>query len=246
MKRLLLSIVALGMSYSFTYGQNTTPKEDLPLYKKTQWQYDVGLGYLSTDLSALNSVLRSNNYRSDFSGNLIHLNYGFRAVFFEKFSLGLQAGSGFSFDFNRNKTSFATTKAETSLKVGYDIWSTNKYNISIFYQPGMDLSSISLIDNPTSGVDFNVALNNRSSQNLQSTNFFHRFLVRYDFLFKQRSTIKGIHTPALGFEVGYTLAGKNTWENNLLNGPSINNSGLFINLVYAARFKRFVTTKSLK
>ena len=243
MKKFFCAVIMLAIMTMSSFGQNNGNIPTDNLLKKVAWHYEVGLGYQSVDPSALKTSLRANNYSTDRSSSLILLNYGFGAVFFDKLYTGLNFEIGSTSDFMRSGTSVSLSKFGAGLKLGYDIWSNKSHKFSLLYQLGIDGNELSLIDNVSSVPDFGAALDQRTSHSLYSGNVSNRFLVRYDYLFKQKQDEKAVMTPALGIELGYSAAGNNSWD-DVVNGPEINNSGLFANLVFSTRMKKYKTPKS--
>lgn len=243
MKNVLCTLILFSVCAMTSFGQSSVEENNERVLRKVAWHYDLGLGFQSYDPTALKASLKANNYSSDLSSNLIMLNYGLRAVFFDKFSAGLNFETGTTSDFVRSGTSVSLTKVGAGLKLGYDIWSTNRHKISVFYQLGVDLNGLNLTDDIRSSPDFGSALDQRTSQTLFSGNVSNRFSVRYDYLFKQKQNEKGVFTPGLVIELGYTSAGNNSWD-DVSNGPVINNSGLFVNLVFSSRLKYFKSSKT--
>jgi hypothetical protein len=243
MNKYLLTSLLLAISTISIFSQTNVENENIPTLRKVAWHYEVGLGYQSFDPSALKASLRANNYGSDLSSSLILLNYGLGAVFFDKLYTGLNFEVGSTSDFMRSGTSVSLSKFGAGLKLGYDIWANKSHKVSLLYQLGIDGNELSLIDNVRALPDFGAALDQRTSQSLFSGNVSNRFLVRYDYLFKQKQDEKAVMTPALGIELGYSAAGNNSWD-DVVNGPEINNSGLFANLVFSTRMKKYKTPKS--
>ncbi len=241
MKNVLSTVVMIAMWAVSSFGQNMENTLNNAELRKVAWHYEVGLGYQSFDPTALKASLRANNYGSDLSSSLILLNYGFGAVFFDKLYTGLNFEVGSTSDFMRSGTSVRLSKFSAGLKLGYDVWSNKSHKVSFLYQLGIDGNELGLIDNVRALPDFGAALDQRTTQSLFSGNLSNRFLVRYDYLFKQRQEEKGIITPALGIELGYSAAGNNSWD-DVVNGPEINNSGIFANVVFSARLKKYKTT----
>jgi len=243
MKKFIVTIIFFATWTMSSFGQSNADENNKTVLKKVAWHYDLGLGYQSYDPTALKASLRANNYSSDISSNLIMLNYGIRAVLFDKLSAGLNFEMGTTSDFVRSGTSVSLSKFGAGLKLGYDIWSTERHKISVFYQLGVDVNSLNLTDDIRSSPDFGTALDQRTSHTLFSGNVSNRFSVRYDYLFKQKQYEKAVSTPSLGIEIGYTAAGNNSWD-DVTNGPKINNSGLFVNLVFSTRLKYFKSSKT--
>lgn len=227
----------------FAFGQNETDAATNKTFKKVAWQYDFGLGIQRFDPTLLNSSLLRNNYSSDLSNTLFGINYSMKAVFFDKLSTGLAIESGSTSDLGSTETSVSLIKAGIGLKIGYDIFTSPKSKFSLNYGIYGDFNSLTLTDSAVDGLTFDQALNQRISQTLFSVNASNKFSVRYDFLFVTKQTEKGTYTPSLGVEMGYGIAGNNKWE-NIRNGPEIDNSGLFVNIVYGIRFNKYTTSKT--
>jgi hypothetical protein len=243
MNKYLLTSLLLAITTISIFSQTNVENENIPTLRKIAWLSEGGLGYQSFDPSALKTSLRANNYTSDLSSSLILLNYGIGAVFFDKLYTGLNFEIGSTSDFMRSGTSVSLSKFGAGLKLGYDIWVNKSHKVSLLYQLGIDGNELSLIDNVRALPDFGAALDQRTSQSLFSGNVSNRFLVRYDYLFKQKQDEKAVMTPALGIELGYSAAGNNSWD-DVVNGPEINNSGLFANLVFSTRMKKYKTQKN--
>lgn len=244
MNKYLLTSLFLAISTISIFSQSNEGNENKPTLKKVAWLSEGGLGYQSFDPSALKSSLKANNYSSDLSSHLIMLNYGFRAVFFDKLSAGLYFETGSTSDFVRSGTSVGLNKLGAGFKLGYDIFTKKNHKISLLYQLGLDVNLLNLQDNERSLPDFGAALDQRTSHTLFSGNTSHRFLVRYDYLFKQIQDEKAVVRPALGIEIGYNVAGNNSWD-DVVNGPKIDNSGLFVNLVYSAKLRKYKKAKPI-
>jgi hypothetical protein len=243
MKKFFCAVIMLVITTLSSYGQNNGNVPTDKILRKVAWNYEGGLGYQYFDPSALKGSLRANNYGSDLSSSLILFNYGLGAVFFDKLYTGLNFEAGSTSDFMRSGTSVSLSKFGAGLKLGYDIWANKSHKISLLYQLGIDVNELSLVDNVRALPDFGAALDQRTSHSLYSGNVSNRFLVRYDYLFKQKQDEKAVMTPALGIELGYSAAGNNSWD-DVVNGPEINNSGMFANLVFSTRIKKYKMPKS--
>ncbi len=242
MNKYLCTVLMFCLWTVSSIGQNNNTEANPPILKKVAWHSDVGLGYQSYDPNALKASLSANNYTSDLSNNLFMINYGIRAVFLDKFSAGINLETGTTSDFVRSGTSVSLSKIGAGLKLGYDIWASNKHRISLLYQLGAEANILELLDDVPVSTDFGTELNQRTSHNLFSGNVSNRFLVRYDYLFKQKQDVNFVSAPALGIELGYNSAGNNSWG-DIVNGPEINNSGLFVNLVFSSRVRYYKKSK---
>jgi hypothetical protein len=240
MQKIFLSSLMLLLTNFYGFGQNDQLSK--PLFKNFVMHFDGGCGVQLFDPSALKASLAANNYGSDLSSNLFMINYCAGVVFKDKFSLGVNLETGTTTDFKNSSTTVGLAKFGASGKVGYDIWTKKNNRISLFYQLGVDVNTLNLTDATSSDPDFNDALDQRTSHTLFSGNVAHRFSSRYDYSLRDKPFENGITSPALGIEIGYSLAGKNSWE-DVTNGPEIDNSGFFVSLIYSARVKKFKTVK---
>lgn len=236
----ILLMITFGVIHVF--GQNGETSKNYGELRKTAWHYDVGIGYQSFDPSALKTSLQKSNYSSDLSEGLLLFSYGIGVVFFDRLVTGVNFDIGSTTDFNSLGTNVGLTKFGAGFKLGYDIWSNQKHKFSLLYQLGIDGNELSLDDNVDAPSDFGSALDQRRSQALFSGNVSNRFLARYDFLFKQKQDESGLMMPTLGLELGYHLAGENSWD-DIVNGPEINNTGIFANVVFSTRLKKYKKTR---
>ncbi|MBK9257926.1 MAG: hypothetical protein IPM42_20920 [Saprospiraceae bacterium] len=236
-KNLLLMMV-LFFTISIT-AQDTISKP--VTNRKTAWQWSFGVGYRQNNLDQLNAVLVPGSV-NNFDNGYFTTNLGVDAVFHEKWIVGIETNVLFT----PNKLADASKEyyfggGNTLLNLGFRFLNNEKVRLAFNYGVGFDANTL-LVQWKNSGIlNFNNAVNTPTSTTLNSFNLAQKFSLRADLLLNKKvNTIREIQ-HALGIEAGYFLSGNNTWSNyefREIAGPSIDNTGLFVKLVYSIQRRK--------
>ncbi len=238
MKKQFVFLFTLVFFFSMNAQEKLLPQPEL---NKVAWQWNLGLGFRNNDLSDLNKRLFSSN-ESGFTGRYYGVNFGVQAVLYQRVLLGLESSSFVNFgNPSAGVNDFALGDGNISLVLGYNILKSNNYRLSLNYGLGLDLSGLVVTNNPNLN-NFEDRINTKTTSTLTSTNGFHRLSIKYDYFISH-----GIHatrkiSSAWGVEAGYYIAGKNTWLDDTakeFEGPAIDNSGLFVRIVYSQLWNKF-------
>ncbi len=232
MKKHFVVLVFIVFSYSVCAQEALLSQPEL---NKVAWQWNLGIGFRNNDLSDLNKRLFTSNV-SGFTGRYYGINFGAQAVFYERISLGFESNSFINFGSpSAGINDFSLGGGNFGLLIGYNVLKKSNYRLSLNYGLGLDLSGL-VITNNFNPTNFEDRINTKTTSTLSSTNGFHRLSVRYDYLVRQEIRKTRKVSDAWGIEAGYYFAGDNNWLDNNANefeGPTIDNSGFFLRIVYS-------------
>lgn len=237
MKSIQTIVFLFLLSFS-SVCQDTLPRP----VKSTAWQWNFGLGYRQSDVSALSERLFPASL-TKFENSYFSALVGLNMILEDRFMLGLETNALFvPTILSRANFDYYLSGGHSSLNAGILLLNGRKVNLALCYGLGIDFNALLIQETNFRASGFNDAITRPLTSTITSSNSTHTFSVRFRFFGKWKD--KGLRYTQNGFglDLGYTIAGNNQWTDfnqHKIDGPVIENSGIFARIVYSIHRQKF-------
>lgn len=238
MKKLILCLICIFLLYIpfFAQVEDSLSKKESGNNSGLLREWNYSFGYRQTNLSHLNSRLFSGN-SNGFAHFYLTGHIGFNIFLYKKVTFGVELSPYFVPNIlSKPNHDHYFSGINSGLHIGYTVLKSRKFGIDLGYGLGFDYNSLLIQRVKNKSTSFEDASNTPLTAMLSSFNTAHRIGLRFRSFSPINENCNLRKQNSWSLEVGYTLAGINKWTDFNLNeiaGPSLDNSGLFIRLIYA-------------
>jgi hypothetical protein len=251
MKNTFLSLLSILLITGSLYAQNTDSSgvsgEILSPGSSVGWQWSFGAGYRQTALGALNDRLFPGSVNG-FDNYYVTGHIGFNIVIKQHLFLGLESNPFIVPNIlSKPNHDHYFSGANTGLNLGYRVLKAGSWVFDLGYGLGFDYNNLLVQRTKSRSSSFEDAMSNPLTAIVSGFNATHRFSLRISSLSSLKMECGRMKQHSWGIEGGYILAGNNRWSDfnlNEISGPMVDNSGIFVRLVYAS-FREKIKKDSL-
>ena len=241
MKNILLSIICILLMTQSFIAQNVDSSEItneiIPARNNIGCQWSFGGGYRQTMLDELNDRLFPGSLNG-FDNYYLTGHIGFNIVIRQHLFLGVE-GNPFIVPniLSKPNHDHYFSGVNTGLNLGYRVLKAGNWIFDLGYGLGFDYNNLLVQRTGSQSSSFEDAISNPLTATVSGFNASHRFSLKISSLSSIKMECGRAKQHSWGIEGGYILAGNNRWSDfnlNEISGPFVNNSGIFIRLVYSS------------